>query len=73
MVLWKAEQQEAFEATKQQLTTDQVLVHYDPSKPIILACDAFLNCLKAVQSHQMEEGEEWLIPFASCTLALAEK
>ena len=34
------EQNKAFETSKSQLTTDRTIIHYDPSKPIIMACDA---------------------------------
>ncbi len=70
---WGEEQQRAFEAAKKQLTTDQVLVHYDQEKPIILACDASPYGLGAVLSHQMEDGTEKPISFASRSLAPAEK
>ncbi len=69
---WREEQQRAFEAAKKQLTTDQVLVHYDQEKPIILACDAPYG-LGAVLSHQMEDGTEKPISFTSRSLAPAEK
>ena len=36
---WGKEQQAAFESAKSELTTDRVLVHYDPTKIIVLACD----------------------------------
>ena len=70
---WEEEQQKAFEAAKKQLTTEQVLVHYDPCKPIVLACDASPYGLGAVLSHQLEDGVEKPITFASRSLAPAEK
>ena len=36
---WGPEQQGAFDRVKGILTSDSVLAHYDPSKPLILACD----------------------------------
>ena len=70
---WEEEQQKAFETAKKQLTTDQVLVHYDPSKPIVLACNVSPYGLGAVLSHQLEDGVEKPITFASRSLAPAEK
>ena len=37
---WGPEQQKAFDTAKSQLTSDRILEHYDPDKPIVLACDA---------------------------------
>ena len=70
---WEEEQQKAFEAAKKQLTIEQVLVHYDPCKPIVLAYDASPYGLGAVLSHQLEDGVEKPITFASRSLAPAEK
>ncbi len=70
---WKEEQQKAFDTAKKQLITNQILVHYDPSKSILLACDAYPYGLGAVLSHRMEGGEERPIAFPSRSLAPAEK
>ena len=70
---WRKEQQGAFETAKSQLATDRILVHYDPSKPIIMACDVSPYGLGAVISHKLPSGEEKPIAFASRSLASAEK
>jgi len=36
---WKSTWDEAFQAARQALQADSLLVHYDPSKPLLLACD----------------------------------
>ena len=41
---WGTEQQEAFTKAKQSLTSDCSLVHYDPDKELVLACDASTYC-----------------------------
>ena len=70
---WRTEQQEAFTKAKQSLTLDCLLVHYDPDKELVLACDAMPYGIGAVLSHKMEKGDDKPIAFASRTLATAER
>ena len=70
---WGGEQKEALAEVKRLLQSPNLLVHFDGSKPLVLACDASPCGVGAVLSHQQEDGSERPIAFASRTLAPAEK
>uniref|UniRef100_A0A452HI29 ribonuclease H n=1 Tax=Gopherus agassizii TaxID=38772 RepID=A0A452HI29_9SAUR len=62
----------AFNKAKDALLNSEVLMHFDPSLPLQLACDASPYGVGAVVSHIMPSGEEKPIAFASRTLSKAE-
>ena len=68
---WGPEQENAFQASKDLLTSDKVLVHYDPDKDLTLACDASPYGIGAVLSHTSQEEKP--IAFASRSLSAAER
>ncbi len=70
---WNKAQESAFQSAKNALQADSLLVHFDSSKPLILACDASSYGLGAVLSHVMSDGSEKPIAYASRTLSAAEK
>lgn len=70
---WEPDQKQAFDQVESALTSDRALAHYDPSKTLILACDATPDVMSAVLSHQLEDGPEKPVAFASRSLAPAEK
>ena len=70
---WEPEQQKAFQEAKSQLTSPNLLVHFDPDRELTLACDASPYGVGAVLSHCMDDGSEKPIAFASQSLAPAEK
>lgn len=70
---WRAPQKEAFEKSKELLTSSQLLVHFDPNLEIVLACDASAYGIGAVLSHCMPDDTEKPIGFVSRTLTDAEK
>ena len=70
---WKQEQEEAFNHVKQLLQSSRVLVHFDPSLPLILECDASPYGVGAVLSHRMANNDERPICFASRSLSDVER
>ena len=70
---WGKSQQQAFEEAKRQLTSQNLLVHFDPSKELLLCCDASPYGIGAVLSHRMKNGSDQPIAFASRSLSKAEK
>ncbi|XP_031333974.1 uncharacterized protein K02A2.6-like [Photinus pyralis] len=58
---WTRECATAFQTLKQQLTSDHVLVSYNPQLPIVLSCDASPEGLEAVLAHQYPDGSDRLI------------
>lgn len=43
--------EEAFQKAKNSLTSNKVLVHYNPELPVVLECDATPHGIGAVISH----------------------
>ena len=70
---WERAQQLAFEETKRQLQSTDVLVHYDQNKTMLLNCGSSPYGVWAVLSNCMPDGHEKPIAFASRTLCTAEK
>jgi hypothetical protein len=70
---WKNEEEMAFTKSKEIITSDSVLVHFDPSLDLILACDASSYGIGAVLAHKLPNGTERPIAFASRTLSDTEK
>ena len=70
---WTHDCQEAFEACKEGLTSDSLLVHHDLNRELRLACDASSYGLGAVLSLIMDDGQERPIAYASHTLSSSER
>ena len=67
------EQKKAFDTLKQVLSSDKVLVQYNPDLPIKVDSDASKSGLGAVISHIYPDGSERPIEYASRSLNAAEK
>ena len=70
---WKSKQSEAFKLAKNALQADSLLVHYDPTKQIVVPCDASPLGLGTVLSHILPDGQERPIAYASRILTVAER
>ena len=70
---WGKHESDAFKASKKLLLSSQILVHFDPAHPIVLACDASAHDIRAVLSHKFADGSEKPIGFVSRTLTDTEK
>ena len=70
---WEKQQQSAFLEANKQLTVKNLLIHYDHSKKLLLACDASPYGIGAVLSHRLQNGTDQPIAFASCSLSKAER
>ena len=70
---WTNACEEAFREVKRLVTSDLVLMHYNPELSVSLACDASAYGLGCVLSHVLPGGQERPIAFASRTLNAAER
>ena len=66
-------EEEAFLKAKDLLSPPRVLAHFDPSRRLVLSCDASPFGLGAVLSHVMEDVAERPISYAFRSLTDAEK
>lgn len=70
---WTPEANQAYHDVKEVLLSPQVLMQYDPTLPLILATDASKTGLGAVLSHQLSDGRERPIAFASTTMSSTQQ
>ena len=70
---WSAVERAAFKSSKELLTSSKLLVHYDPSLDLVLACDASAYGVGAVLAHRLPDGTEQPIGYASCCLSPSEQ
>ena len=70
---WNKQHTTAFAKAKRALQDDSLLVHYNSTRQLVLACDASPYGLGAVLSHIMDDGQERPVAYASRTLTPAEK
>ena len=66
-------EEQTFQQSKYLLNSSNLLIHYDPENPMVIACDASPYGLGAVLSHIMPDKSERPIMFTSRTLTNAER
>ena len=71
---WVKAQRGSFQGVKDLLKSSDLLVHFDPEKQLILACDVSPGGLRAVLSYCLKKGgSERPVAFESCTQSVAEQ
>lgn len=70
---WETRQRQAFETAKKCLQSEQLLVHFDDTKPLYLSCDASPYGVGAVLSHRLQNGTDRPIGYMSRSLSSAER
>lgn len=71
--IWSNECQSSFQSVKSAILSSDVLVHYNPELPLVLAVDSSSYGIGSVLSHRFPNGDERPICFASRTLNVAER
>ena len=71
--VWGKVEKEAFEKSKTFLTSDSLLVHFNPNEQIVLTCDASPRGIAAILSHKFSDGTEKPVAFVSRSLNKAER
>ena len=70
---WQQEQNAAFKKVKHELTSPQLLIHYEPRKSYCYLVMLPSYGIEAVLSHIMDDGSEKPIAYTSRTLSEAER
>ncbi|XP_055913225.1 uncharacterized protein K02A2.6-like [Eupeodes corollae] len=70
---WNDATNSAYELLKKEITGDQVLVHFDREKPVILTTDACDTAVAGILSHEFENGELKPVAYVSRSLSPAER
>ena len=70
---WTPARDKAFKESKRLLSSESLLVHFNSTVPLTLACDASAYGIGAVFTHRFPDGSERPIGYASRTLNEAER
>ena len=70
---WGSQQKKAFSVAKKMLSEAPLLVHYDPSKEIVVHTDASPYGVGSVLSHVYPDNTERPVSYASRSLSVSER
>jgi len=70
---WEIEEDQVFQRLKTLLSSDKVLVHFDPTLPVGISCDASNVGIGAVLFHCFPDGSERPTASASKTLTRSQR
>ena len=70
---WSSQYEQAFNKAKDSISSSNVLVHYDPSLPVIIENDASQYGIRAVILHRFPNGDERPVAYASRSLNSSER
>lgn len=70
---WSTNCQDAYEEIKRDITSDKVLVHFNPKLPIVLTTDASNKAVAGILSHVYKNNDLRPIAFVSKALSKAEQ
>ena len=69
---WTDTEEKAFQASKDLLTSDALLVHFNPDLDLLLMCNASSYEIGAVHAHHMPDDSKRPIGYASHSLSVAK-
>ena len=70
---WGKPQQESFNNANECLISPRVLIHFDQKLKVILSCDASPTGVGAVLAHQLSDGSERPVAYASRSMSETEQ
>lgn len=70
---WSEKCQQTYDSIKREITSDKILVHFNPKLPIVLATDASKNAVAGVLLHQYSDNTTKPIAFISRSLSKTEQ
>lgn len=70
---WNSKLTEAYELIKKEISSDQVLAHFNPELPIVLSTDASNYAVAGVLAHLFPDGNTKPVAFVSRALTKSEQ
>lgn len=70
--VWSQNCQNAYETMKRDITSDQVLIYFDPALPIVLTTDASNNAVARILCQRLSDGSMRTVSYVSRALSKSE-